>query len=250
MLKRFLVILLLTIQCTQSCFTMEAELVPLKPGLLSAFYGLFLGNEDVDAKYTQLAHEALRQLGDAHPSTVAIKQMNAVGPALALQDLLSFTAFGVWLNQKYLNSLDNNALKFLIYHEVSHYIQKHHQKTIVTCVLSLLFLIAELFLLQRCCCSIHPAAQITVLVLAALVSILAWYRFFLPRLVKRQEKQADLIAAKALIDAGAQHIVDAHIAKLKASKNSGEGDLWWYSDEEIAKYLEDLKNVLTHAKTQ
>lgn len=242
MFKKILLTLLLTIQCDQPCFSMEQA--PDSSNFFATLYGYLLGNENINPEYTQLIHVALQQLGVANPSAVTIKQMNAVGPALALQDLASFTAFGIWLNQEYLETLDRDTLTFLMYHEASHYVQQHHQKTIVACIISLLILIAEICLLKNWTYSIHPAIQVPTLITSALLSILAWYRFFLPILIKRQEKQADLMAAKTLIDNGAIQVVEAVITKLKNAKNTDESSIWWYSNNDVVRYLEELRNIL------
>jgi Zn-dependent protease with chaperone function len=213
-----------------------------KPNLLTDIYGLILGSKDADAKYTQIVHQALKDLGSVDETSVAVKQMNTVGPMIALQDLSSFTAFGIWLNQKYLKNLDAQTLKFLLYHEASHYIQKHHQKIILVCMLSLLPLILELYLLKKGLSSTHPLLQGSALALAGLLSVVVWYKYFLPYLIKKQEKKADLMAAKALIETGEAKIVDDYIKILKESKS--EDDLWWYSDKEKAEYLEKLKKNL------
>jgi hypothetical protein len=66
-----------------------------------------------------------------------------------------------------------------------------------------------------------------------------YYRYLLPPVVKKQEKQADIMAAQALIRAGKKQIVEAYIRQLKQSPgDSQKGGLWWYSDAQRAAYLE------------
>ena len=73
--------------------------------LPSQLYCKVLGNVDVKAEYKALAHKALADLGVTHPEEVAIKQMNQVKSLVALMPVSSFTAFAIWLDESYLNSL-------------------------------------------------------------------------------------------------------------------------------------------------
>ncbi len=205
--------------------------------LISKLYCSFLGNKDTQTKYTEKVKTALKDLGLENPSDVAIKQMNKIGPIFANIDLASFTAFGIWLNEEYFDKCNDKEQLFHIYHEASHYIQKHHQKLLVGCSIALAIFILALRQINNTLGSTNPIIKNTSVATIGILTIFACYRYLLPYIIKRQEKQADISAADALITAGHQDIVDAHIKHLEGLSNPGEKDLWWHTVTEQIKYL-------------
>jgi len=220
-------------------------------GMLPKIYCSVLGNKDVDPRLMKIVREALKNLSIENPESVAIKQMTPVGPLLAMRNLASFTAApaGIWLDAEYLNNLNEEELEFLMYHEGGHFKLKHHRDTIVVSLLSLIAVVAGLVLFGKNLASIQPSLKWAMLISTGLLLILVFYWYILPSLVKRQEKQADLLAAQVLIDTGKQQIVDTYIKALQKSKNFDKSDLWWYSDREIVEYLEELKKALNEKRS-
>lgn len=208
--------------------------------MASKVYCAVLGNEDASQEYKKQVYEALTQLGVEHPESVPVKQMNGVGPAFARMDLSSFTAFGIWLDEKYLDTCTQEEKLFHIYHEASHYACKHHQKILIGSAVSMLLVAAGLMKLSR----VSPdgsVAKCVTLGSAAIAVLSGTYCYLLPHVVKRQEKQADLVAAQALINAGRQQVVDSHIDDLKESEIS-DNNIWWYSKDEQINYLENVRS--------
>lgn len=211
-----------------------------EPSLIAKLYCSVLGNKDASKEYREKVYQVLKQHGVNKPEDVPVKQMNGIGPAFARLELSSFTAFGIWLDENFLDICTDEQKDFHIYHEVSHYVKYHHQK-ILALSACLLTLIATGFTkLNRFCSSSDNITRYSVLTGATAFTLLTSYLYLLPNIVKRQEKEADILAAKALINAGKSQVVDNHIENLKKYINSPD-DIWWYSNKEQIKYLEDIK---------
>lgn len=206
--------------------------------LLSKLYCQFLGSSDVKQEYKELAHKALKDFGISNPETVSVKQMNSVGSLIALMPLSSFTAFGIWLDEKYLDSCSQEEKVFHIYHEAAHYARNHHQKLLGIGVgLSAAVGAGLLYLNKKL--HAHNIPYSGALTLGStIVAAAALYLGIVPTIVKRQEKQADVEAAKKLSSLGNQDIVNAHIAMLRQSPSQDKSALWWFSENEQAHYLE------------
>lgn len=211
---------------------------------ISKLYCSFLGNENVSKKYTEKVQQALKDLDLKNPSNVAIKQMNSVGPIFANIDLISFTAFGIWLNEEYFNKLSEEEQIFHIYHEASHYVQNHHQKLLAYCSGILAITIIGLKQTNNILQSNNPIIKNISVTSLGILALIASYRYLLPCIIKRQEKQADILAAKTLILADKEDVIVAHIKKLNKLKKD-ENDLWWYSIKEQIKYLKDCLSKQT-----
>jgi len=184
-----------------------------KQSLISKMYCSIFGNNDVRPEYKQKVHQALKDLGVAQPLDVPVKQMNIVGPSFARYKLASFTAFGIWLDEAYLNRCNEEEKMFHIYHEASHYVQKHHQKNIAGCSGTLMLTLAGLLALKKALGSTNPLIKNVTVAGTTILAIIGGCRYLLPYFVKRQEKQADLMAAKILMSTEKEYIVDAHIEK-------------------------------------
>lgn len=212
-------------------------------GMMSKVYCSIFGNQDVSPAYKEIAQQALKQLGVKDFESVSVKQMNGVGPAFARMDLSSFTAFGIWLDEDYLDTCTEEEKLFHIYHEASHYVSMHHQKILAGAALSLPLITWGLAKLSSASTGsfFTACAMFTGLSAVALAGI---YFGVLPRVVKRQEKQADLLAAQILMDMGREDVVIDHINSLKASRNQDSSDTWWYSVKDQIKYLENLSPTI------
>lgn len=208
--------------------------------IISKVYCSILGNDDVSLQYREKVDQALKDLGVENPSDVPVKKMNGVGPAFARFDLSSFTAFGIWLDENYLDRCSEEEQKFHIYHEVSHYVQNHHAKMIGGCGAALIFATVGLAKLRSFIGSTDSLVASALTVGLGILVSLAGYRYALPLLVKKQEKEADLLAAATLIATEQSTVVDAHIEDLEArvEKYGDTGDAWWwYADKEMIECL-------------
>lgn len=225
-MKKFIFLLL---------FTVSTHVITGQ-SLLQNLYCTILGTVDIKAEYKAEVHEALRAYGIKNPEDIPVKQMNAVGPLVAITPLSSFTAFGIWFDQNYLDACCPEERTFKFYHEAAHYAQHHHQKLLVTeaiiTVLSSVGLCMVNDILKRTKCS----NQISSMLAASLITATAVYLGITPYFVKQQEKEADIVACKKLQSLDKQHIVKAHSDSL-AAKSSGS-TLWWFSDKQQSDYLQ------------
>ncbi len=201
---------------------------------ITKIYCTILGNNDVKQEYRELAHRALKDFGITEPEKVSIKKMNNVGSIIALMPVSSFTAFGIWLDEKYLDSCTKEQRTFQIYHEAAHYACKHHQGLLAVGTGMVLAIPALLYLHNKLDNQCNHHNRATTLGIGAAAG-LALFSGMLPFLVKQQEKQADLEAAKKLRELNKAAIVEAYLGKLDQSNSNNH--LWWYSTTEQAQYL-------------
>ncbi len=212
-------------------------------GFLSNVYSAVLGDHDVRLEYRECTYRALKTFGIKNPTVVAVKQMNAVGSSFARAGLSSFTAFGIWLDQEYLDQCSREERIFTIYHETAHYVCKHHQKIVGGTIIGSACLLS-LFLAGLKQLDVSNLKKYLLLMIANIAADAAYYGYLLPPIVKEQEKQADIMAAHALIRSGKKQVVESYIQQLKQSPAENQKSaLWWYSDAQRAAYLEKtLKN--------
>lgn len=202
--------------------------------LPSKIYCTILGNNDVKQEYRELAHRALKDFGITEPEKVSIKKMNHVGSIIALIPVSSFTAFGIWLDEKYLDSCTKEQQIFQIYHEAAHYACKHHQGLLAVGTGMVLAIPTLLYLHNKLDNQCNHHDGVTTLGIGA-AGGLALFIGMLPFLVKQQEKQADLEAAKKLRESNKAAIVEAYLEKLDQSNSNNH--LWWHSESEQIQYL-------------
>lgn len=210
--------------------------------LASMFYCSVLGRQDVRSEYKELAVQALTHLGVQDPESVPVKQMNGVGPSFARVDLSSFTAFGIWFDEAYLDSCSREEQLFHIYHEAAHYASKHHQKTLAGSAVSLGLAAFVMIKLQKVLSQEPDFVRYGVLAASAFAAVAGFYLYLLPQVVKAQEKEADILAVKTLIQTGSGQIADNYIDQIKNAKNSIQNDTWWPSVHEQIQYLELARN--------
>jgi len=191
-----------------------------------------------------MTHQALCDVGVQSFKDVPVKQMNNVGPILALMPLSSFTAFGVWFDEKQLTKYSPSERIFAIYHEAAHYAHQHHQKLLAigsaataSAIIILVYLHKKLVKEK-----IQYAAGITAG--TGVLMSLAIYFGLLPRIVREQEKEADITAAKTLVRLGKKDVVDQHIQRLEQDAKSNQSNIWWYSEQAQQDYLKELLNAL------
>jgi hypothetical protein len=210
------------------------------PSLMARLYCSILGDKDARPEYRQIVYQALQSLGVEEPANVPVKQMNAIGPAFARVPLSTFTAFGIWLDEPYLNTCSQEEQLFHLYHEAAHYALNHHQKLLVGCGVAAVFMTVVFLKAESILGDICPLVKNTAAAGAGILIALGCYRYVLPQVVKRQEKQADLLAARTLKVLGRQDIVVAHVENLKKASDGDDGALWWFSNHEQAEYLESV----------
>lgn len=210
-------------------------------GMMSQLYCWLLGNQDVRQEYALLARQALAALGVNNSQEVAIKKMNGLGPIIArVNALSSFTAYGIWLDEAYLDTCTMQERLFHIYHEAAHYAHKHHQKMVIGITLTVP-LICALSLQLNKLSLIDNAHFYTLSAVQSLIMLASAYAYILPAVVARQEKHADIAAAQALIAEGKTDVVNAYIDLLKSYAYGGsETGAWWPAVAQQIGYLEDL----------
>lgn len=222
------------------------------PSLISKMYCLILGDKEVRLEYKEIAQEALKEFGVEELEDVPIKQMNWVGPTFAQTDLSSFTAFGIWLNEAYLDACTQEEKIVHIYHEAAHYAKNHHLKILIGTSAYFSIGLGGLIGLYSLFESFDPTLKNTLVACIGILLTVRGYHYILPRFVKEQEKEADLKAIKKLIISGKQDVVDAYLHTLRervAEKQIHDVNMWWYSDKEIVAYLDMQKERLQTYKT-
>lgn len=211
------------------------------PSHITKLYTKIFGNAAVKQEYTDLVQQALEQFGIENPESVPIKQMNNIGPMFALMPLSSFTAFGIWLDETYLDTCSPEERTFQMYHEAAHYAKKHHQKLLSSITGASITLASLLYLNKKLC--INKQINGPIISIFGIVSIGA----LISSIVKRQEKEADLEAAKKLILLNKAHIVVTHIKNL--NKTKAKHYLWFFSDKKQKHYLEPLLKNFNNNET-
>ncbi len=202
-----------------------------------SIYSSILGKNDVKQVYKDLVHKALSDFGCANPEKVAVKRMNSLGSLIAGVQISSFTAFGIWLDEEYLDACTIEQQTFQIYHEAAHYVKNHHSKLLA----KLLGLVAVNVFIVHCLQSkssqnhLGQVAKVCCMLFALLGS-----GKLVSCIVKNQEKEADICAAKRLNRLGESDVVNAYIQDLYSL--TGNDSLWWYAPLEQVLYLKDSDN--------
>lgn len=207
--------------------------------IITKIYCKFLGDKEISFGNKIRVMEALSRLGIEHPEKVSIKQMNKTGSLIAQADLSSFTAFGIWFKETYLNTLTEKEKVFQIYHEAAHYAKKHHQKILASSIAFFIGSTLGINLINSFFNLDYFIKKAAVLGIEAAATFLI-YLYLLALVVKEQEKDADILAATTLINSDRKDIVEAHIKRLKEIENYDKDNTWWYSAKKQVIYLESL----------
>lgn len=218
----------------------HADIKNASPSLTTQAYSEVLGNQDASAEYQALARTALKDLGLQNSEAVVVKKMNAVGSSIAGVDLSSFTAFGIWLDEAFLNTCSQDVKTFLIYHEAAHYVNNHHPKLlgqglgiVLLTGLGLIALNSGLSKIAKISSLVKNSAVAGV----GLASTVGFFKYVLPLLAKQQEKDADLIAASTLVKKGEDRIVSSYVEFLKLLPEQDQTHTWWPSVKDMIDYL-------------
>jgi hypothetical protein len=213
---------------------------------VSKIYCKMLGNSDVKEEYRKLAYKALEELDVPNPEAIPVKKMNNVGSIIALMPLSSFTAFGIWFDEDYLDSCSPEQKVFQIYHEAAHYAQQHHQKVLAASATLTALAAVGMSVLNKKLKENNSPHSLAIILGVSAATVTLMYLGILPLMIKHQEKTADLEASKKLISSGNAGVVEAHIQSLRHPTPS-YGNIWWFSDKEQADYLEKTvqKKLLT-----
>lgn len=228
--------------------TNKAQITP-NYSLIQKLYCTFLGNRDVSEKYKNLVQKALTDHEVKNPESVPVKHMNNNGSRIALMDVSSFTAFGIWLQEEYfekhLQEVPSETI-FQIYHETAHYKLKHHQK-LMTALATLCSISTIAFvLLYQHLDSANSNYHRTTIAATGIGLFGTIFAIILPYMVKLQEKAADIESAKTLIKIDQTEIVQKHIKILEwlkqqhPEKLSWKDTLWWSTKEKQIEYLTKL----------
>ncbi len=210
--------------------------------LIEQTYCTILGDKDASPHYQATTREALHNFGVKDVDNVPIKKMNTIPQHIMGNKLYSFTMFGIWFNEDLLNKCDEAEQLFMIHHEAAHYANKHHPKVL----LSLLPIPLLLLLIKK----VVPSSSSTVIsargiAAGALIMLTA---LGMPALIKTQEKEADLEAARILCNNNQQEILQEYINTLQEHINDGSGnstDGWHKTVAEQYQYLTDYVNAKT-----
>jgi peptidase M48-like protein len=204
---------------------------------ISKVYCTALGNDEIKQEYKEIIIKALKECDVVHPEQVAIKKMNSVGQVIALMPLASFTAFGIWFDEQYLDSCSQEERTFQIYHEAAHYAQQHHQKVLISSAAISSAAIAGLISFNSSLQKNNSPHSLAMTVAVSTIAAATVYIGMLPYIVKHQEKEADLQACRKLVALDRTDIIKDRIRNLRRSGSSC-GNIWWFSEIEQAEYLQ------------
>lgn len=188
-----------------------------------SLHSAVLGSKDANPESTRAVHQALEAVGVKNTQEIPVKVMNRVGPLLAGDDLLCFTADGIWLNEDALKEVDEKEKTFLYHHEAVHYKEKHHRQFIMS-----LLPLPVIGSVSYCIAKQEINAPVACLV--ALVALTAYIKqCILPDRIN-QELQADGKAAQTLSRNGQQEVVDTVLKRIDPS--DGKASVWFSSNKE------------------
>lgn len=223
---------LITIICLSSCLSILAN--PAQ-----TLYCTLLGNHDASPRYQAIIRKALEELNVPHTDQVAIKKMNAIAPTLFGNDLCSFTAFGIWVNEELLEECSNAVQTFQLTHEAAHYARGDHQQILKQCALLPLAYGAIGYASSKL--PLPTLGRIAAGIAASAAVTCGFIEWTLRPLVKAQEKEADLEALRLLTLRGDRKSIEQYKRYLRALIAAGYGndtDGWHPTIAEQADYIQ------------
>jgi len=207
--------------------------------LISNILAPLLGTADLDEPYKTEVQDALRNFNVPNIESVSIKKMDKFVPSLIDPAIISYTFFGLWFNQNYLAQLSSSERTWNIYHEAAHYAAHHSAKTV-----ALTTIIGSLSCMTVSQFNTRLRTNYTLfngtLYLTTWSTALAANFYMLQQLIKDQEKEADLKAARLLLLLDKEDVVTDHLDELRNQIVQGAGDqtdCWHHSPYEQAEYL-------------
>lgn len=203
------------------------------------FYTPFFGNQNASEPYQKLVQQAYNDYAQ-NGCTIPVKKMNSLVSKLVGGQLYSFTMFGIWLDEDLLDAVDESVRKWIIYHEVAHYILGHHAKA-----LGLVATMVPLFGVTNVC-SQNAYGRLQGSIIAGLFAY-GLHLYALKPYIKEQEKEADLAVVRILCATQQHTIVDEYLAHLKNFIDDGMGDStdgWHYSIVEQYEYITSTYHAL------
>lgn len=221
------------------------------PNVIENIYTKIFGPEDLKKTYKIEITNQLKAMGVKNPEQINLKKANCSGSTIAGIDISSFTAapFGIWFDEESLDLLNSDEREWSIAHECSHYAKNHHPKLIASGLgLGSSIILALYLFYKRALTEISTKKKVGVIVASGIIGIVLFIKA-LQSMVKKQEKEADIFAARALINAGQEHTVLNQINNLKKFYNEN-ANYWWPSVSEQIKYLEEeLKSNNSNKKS-
>jgi len=163
-----------------------------------------------------------------------------------LQKFSSFTWFGTWINKKAWNEMTKKEKIFLAHHEIAHEAEKHPLKQVSIATITLLASIyaakkysprLSTYLIN----SSHPLFQKYLSLLFGMGGVLICVGILIPHMVKKDEKDADILAAQTLWNQGKEELVQHHINELKkiaGQQTKSSSSIWFKSVSEQINYLQ------------
>ncbi len=202
----------------------------------AALYASLFGKQDASSWYQAATKKALEQF-EVNSDAIGIKRMNGVGPFVVGSGLFAFSMNNVWYDETLLGKLSEKQRLFAVYHEAAHIALRHHPTQLLYLFgasISTAIAFLKFPMLKE---SQGLTKSITLLAAIAVSGC------GLTKLVKNQERAADLKAAKLLIKLGKDDVVKDHIIWLQDVVNGGHGhdeQVWHYTFDEQLNYLKVL----------
>lgn len=157
-------------------------------------HACLLGSGEVSSKRKKMIQDALESIGVEHVKDVPINKMNGVGPFLAGQELYTFTADGIWVNESLIEESGLSVLqeRYLYRHEAAHYALNHH-KTLLTHLIPLPIMYWALYKTSSYCLKNYSRPwHIVTAAIASLLTTALYNTYHLKPLSQELCQQADL----------------------------------------------------------
>lgn len=209
-----------------------------QPGFINGLSDA-LGTEFASRDNAEIVRRALPCMGVDNPEAV---QLRALNPILERAGISSMNFNGnIWLNEDVFSSDSNQPRRwYQAYVEAAQLANGANQKLLRALVN--VGTVAAVVGGSVICAMDSSMPFATVCTLSAMGATtaagIAWY---LPRVLKEEEKKADLLAAETLIIENKKPVVEAIISELEAEIKAGTPDSYWScSTREKITYLRAL----------
>ncbi len=192
------------------------------------------GNENVSDQTKQLINQARDSFGISQTDRLPVKYISSNNAWL--QQFLSFTWFGTWINKNSWENFSEQEKIFTAYHETAHHHLNHPLKQIGVTLSTLIASIALGRIYIPSVKSRLLACSLQTFLSAGMLSLIV------PLYAKLCEKNADIKAAQKLCSLGKNDIVEHQIAQLNSELDQEENssNLLFPSIKDQITYLQKI----------
>jgi len=201
----------------------------------------FLGLEDASENYRYIAQQALKDFNVTNFDTIPIKKVGGISKYILGNNTLSFTLYGIWVDEDLLAAFPKQEIIFTLYEEAAHYVLRHHAKLLLSLIPSSFALWAFSHGAARAIGGSFIRKALTICLSGAGL-IFGIDRYMMSPIIRSHEKEAELAAARVLCKVQKHEVVFGHIDYLQNLLSRGEAssDCWWHTTSERIKYMKEF----------